>query len=653
MPSIAACILCAFAALVLWGAPGYALSRRMVPPALALPMAPALGFAVHSVLALPLFAAIGMQVWTVAAGFLLPLVVAIAVLAKSPAEKLEGPRVPPLTYALAAVAAALIGAALLPKISAGGVALAPPIFDHSKIALIDEMARAGVPPVDPVFAEPAASLPLAYYYLWHFAAAELSVLTGVHGWTADIALTGFTAFASLALLAGIATWIAGRPLAGILVVPLAFAGSLHFALDHTLGADAIQSVLIPPTGFAGWLFQSSWAPQHVASATCVVISALLLARLIRSPSLLIALVLGASIAAAYQSSIWVGGIVGAMAYAVMAAALLIRAPQKRDPLLMLAIAAVIAAILSLPFLRAQLVGAAARGIAHPIELTPFPVLNVWVPEPLRHLLDIPAFWLIQLLIEFPEIYLPGVAALVAVLRTPASPPIKDGVLALTCLIAVSLLTASVLAFTLADNNDLGWRAVLPGVLVLIIFAAVGLARWLTRPARFAAAGALVLLALGLIDSADLMRENLRGWPSVQGQAFAQAPALWDAVRRHTAPDERVADNPALFDKVTTWPANISWALFADRRSCYAGRELALPFAPLPLARIEELEAQFRRVFAGKPEPDDLRDLALRYHCKVVVVTPQDGAWHNDPFAKSALYTLVEEQPERWRIYRAR
>ena len=85
--------------------------------------------------------------------------------------------------------------------------------------------------------------------------------------------------------------------------------------------------------------------------------------------------------------------------------------------------------------------------------------------------------------------------------------------------------------------------------------------------------------------------------------------------------------------MTPWPANISWALLADRRSCYAGAELALPFAPLSAARRAEIDAQFIRVFAGNPAPGDVAQLAGRYRCDVVVITAQDGAWLRDPFAR--------------------
>jgi hypothetical protein len=41
--------------------------------------------------------------------------------------------------------------------------------------------------------------------------------------------------------------------------------------------------------------------------------------------------------------------------------------------------------------------------------------------------------------------------------------------------------------------------------------------------------------------------------------------------------------------LTPWPVNISWALFADRWSCFAGSELALPFTSLPRNGVEKID----------------------------------------------------------------
>jgi hypothetical protein len=138
---------------------------------------------------------------------------------------------------------------------------------------------------------------------------------------------------------------------------------------------------------------------------------------------------------------------------------------------------------------------------------------------------------------------------------------------------------------------------------------------------------------------------------VDASLFAQTPEMWAAVRRHAGPQERVANNPLFVADMTLWPVDISWALLANRRSCYAGRELALVYASLPRPRLDEIDAQFMRVFAGRAEPGDVEDLAANYGCRLVVLTAADGAWANDPFAAHPRYRLVEERPDAWRIYR--
>jgi hypothetical protein len=135
-------------------------------------------------------------------------------------------------------------------------------------------------------------------------------------------------------------------------------------------------------------------------------------------------------------------------------------------------------------------------------------------------------------------------------------------------------------------------------------------------------------------------------------ALGEAPALWAAVRAHASAADRVANNPLYLADATPWPVNISWALLANRRSCFAGRELALAYVALPDARREATNAQFIRVFSGQGSAADASALADQYACRVVVITPADGAWTNDPFAANPSFRLVEFKPDRWKIYRA-
>ena len=138
--------------------------------------------------------------------------------------------------ALLAIAPAL---AILPKVSGDTVALAPPIFDHSKVAIIDEMARLGLPPGNPFFGEAGHPSRLVYYYLFHFSAAEVALLTGISGWEADAAMTWFAAFASLTLMMGLAAWFAGRPAAAFWVLPLAAAASLRDILNLLFRSEPV------------------------------------------------------------------------------------------------------------------------------------------------------------------------------------------------------------------------------------------------------------------------------------------------------------------------------------------------------------------------------------------------------------------------------
>jgi hypothetical protein len=653
MPSVFHVFLCSAAALLFWGAIGLALGRRLLPASLVLPAAPALGWAVHSALALPLDRLIGFTPLSVAIGAVAFLIGA-GLLLRLPMQSRDADiRIPAWGFAIAALLVVVPVSALFPKFSGDAVALAGPIFDHSKVAIVDEMTRLGLPPGNPFFGEAGHSQGLAYYYLWHFSAAELAFLPGVSGWEADIALSAVTAFSSLALMMGFAAWIGGRAAAGVWLVPLAFAASLHPVLEAIFGGENFYTYILPPTGFAGWLFQTTWAPQHIAATSCVMLASLLLLQLARRPTLLTLVVFALLAVAGYESSTWVGGIVFAVAAPVMAAILLAQMPanERLRFIAFAAGAALIAAILAYPFLHDQFLNAAGRGVGSPIAVEPYSVLDFPESDEVRQALDIPAYWLVLLLIEFPAIYITGFVSLVGTLRGKlAAEPALLMARLLLALALVALLIGAWLSITFSDNNDLGWRAVLPAVFVLTIFAATGLARWLARPSPLMAALALALLLLALPRSLQLVAENWRGTLSPSGKAFAATQDLWAAVRRHTGAAERVANNPQFMGDMTPWAINISWALFADRASCFANSGLVLPYTSLSSDRVEEIDGQFQRVFDGHGNADDVRDLATRFQCRVVVLTLQDGAWSNDPFAVNALYALAEAKPG-WKIYR--
>jgi hypothetical protein len=535
-----------------------------------------------------------------------------------------------------------------PKLSGGSLVLADPMFDHSKIAIIDEIVRLGLPPGNPFFGAAEAAPGLPYYYLWHFSAALLAEMTGAGGWAADIALTWFTAFGSLLLMMGLAVRLAGRQLAAPLVLALSLAGSLGPVLRFAFTPHFLGRALSEYKAPEAWTFQATWVPQHLASASCVVLAMLILSRLSWSMVPLLAIV----VAAGFESSVWVGGIVfGAGALAIVVVMLLHAEGThgRIDLLSRVGAASVLTVAIAYPLLHEELVGTAARHLGIPIAFHPYEVLGPLVTDPARRLLDLPAYWGILLVFALPAIYPAGAVAMLGKFANRDRSPERQLIVTLSLLAVASFCIPWPLASTIA-NNDLGWRAVLPGILVLATFAASGLARWLATT-RTRAIAALACLALGIPDGLAIVMDNAVGRRSPSSKAFAQTPEMWAAVRRHTAPDERIANNPLFFADTVGWPINVSWALLADRRSCFASWNLVRPFVPLPEAEVDRLEALFDRVFAGDGSSHDLDEVATRYDCRTVVLTARDGAWRRDPFAGGPRFSLVEEQPGNWRIYR--
>ena len=656
MASSVNALVCALIATAFWSLLGYALGSRLVPRGLAIGAAPVVGWSVHSAATLPIYLLFGFSPFLVAGIGAVCLLFAGCSLSQPRAEaEIEpAPTIPMWAFAAAGLVALLPAATILPKSSGDAVWLADAAFDHAKIAIIDAMARLGLPPVNPVIGEAGAASGLAYYYLWHFSAAEIALVTSMSGWEADVGLTWFTAFASLSLMMGLAVWLGKRVAAAIWAVALAAAGSLWLVLFWMFQTKSFAPVLQPPIGMGGWLFQATWAPQHLMAASCVVAALLLVARYTLQPSLALVVTIALLVAAGFESSAFIGGTVFAVAGSVAAPILFCEADRRRRWRHFggLAVAALLVVCLVAPFVRDQLAAIAARGAGWPIVASPYAVFGSRFPEWLRHVLNIPGYWLIILPVELPATFVAGMIAFAVALRSAMPRDENVVVKVFACLAGTGLVVSWLLVSRLGTNNDLGLRAILPAEVVLIVMTAAGMAGLKSGSLRAPiVAAALTGLVLSLPDTIQTVRDNIVA-PQQPPDApvFAQAPSLWAAAREHAAPTARIANNPRFLADLTPWPVNISWALLADRSSCFAGREMAIAFAPLPPARRAEADAEFVRVFDGQGTPNDVHDLATTYGCDVVVLVPQDKAWDHDPFADGTDYRLADVREGRWRIY---
>ena len=647
-------LFCALTMAGIWTLIGGPIAARIAPPLLSWWLAPAVGWSIHGVLALPLCGVLGLSQRSV---LITTALFALAALAALWHLRLHGsiqrPAVASVLAVVAVVTLALVPmAAIFPKGDAGEIALSAPIFDHSKIALITEMMRNGVPASNPFFSEIGTPERISYSYLWHFSAAVMALATGVSGWEADAALTWFTAFASLLVVTGFATWISGRYSAALFAVAIAATGSARPVFEWTFGEADTRDLLGWATGFGGWLFQVSWAPQHVAAATSVVLACYVLMQMPSRRDPVLIVVLALLVAASFESSTW-AGLVFVIAAIALSSRILwsLPASERASFLIRVAVAGALAGAMTALFVYDQVTTIAIRDVGSPIAFDPLPVLGDAVPEKLRAILDLPAYWLIYLPLELPASYPAGIVMLLLLIFAGRTCEEYGEVGAGFALLAASSLIVSWLMISdLGGNNDLSWRGALPAVLLLMAFAAAGLARWTAGRSALTATLGIIGLLIGVPRGLELFHGNVAASPSASAATLTATPAMWESVRRFASPQERVANNPLFLGDATPWPVNISWALLADRRSCYAGYELAIPFAPVSASRRLEVDAGFKRVFAGNPADGDVQQLASRHGCDVVVVTAQDGAWSRDPFAASDAYQLIE-RADAWRIYR--
>ena len=213
----------------------------------------------------------------------------------------------------------------------------------------------------------------------------LALLTGISGWEADAAMTWFAAFASLTLMMGLAAWIAGRAGRCLWVLPFAArrvaAGRFSRSWSHRVAARTSSS---QRAALAPGSVHASWAPQHLISASCVVLAIWLMSQLAQRGTPLLVVTLALVAAAGFESSTWVGGVTFAGrrpgggtgpardGRSGPAPAVLARVASRWRRLL--------AACLAAPFILDQVIATAARDGGAPIALQPTAVLGEFLPE---------------------------------------------------------------------------------------------------------------------------------------------------------------------------------------------------------------------------------------------------------------------------------
>ncbi len=544
---------------------------------------------------------------------------------------------------------------IIPQYYGGSVGVGHPIWDHAKIAIVNEIAQNGLPPANPFHSEAGSPNTLIYYYVWHFIAACSSVITGATGWEADIALTGMTALFSTAVVTWLAVARSRSANAAWWVLPLLFVGSLKPVVRFVCG-KWLDKWMAPQHGLQTWIIQAPWVPQHVFSGTLALIAIMAYLRILFSNAgrnMALAMFMGAILASAYGSSMWAGGlslllilpIVG-----VLSVSHVLRAKRLPEVFISLSITVAITLLCAAVLISEQ------SSVLHTRKVVDFWVFPIFVGD--HWFLDVPGFWLVLIFLEFGIIYLSFI------IWSFARPSDDINRYAhIDCAIFVSVLAplfCTQLLHSTIMYNDLGWRVLIPSMLVMTALAAGLFSTHIgkgTLVGRITTITAIMLLTPSILTGAKSVYSNtskfrVEGPESEEGTAFKASPEMWKAVRDVTPPDEAVANNPLDLASVTYAPGNISWAILSQRRHCGTTLDFLRAYA----AQLTPKEASdvynfFVRAFAGLATEDQLRAMKEKYLCRTLVVTSRDGLWGKPVLDNNSVYKLISEKKGKWRIYR--
>ncbi|WP_189524366.1 MULTISPECIES: hypothetical protein [unclassified Mesorhizobium] len=517
--------------------------------------------------------------------------------------------------------------AIIPQHYGESAGLGDPAWDHAKIAIIDEIAQNGLPPSNPYYSEAGSPNTLIYYYVWHFIAACSSVVTGASGWEADIALTGVTALCSTFVVTWLAVARSRRANAAWWVLPLLLGGPLRpivrFVSGKWLDTWMVQE------HFRTWIAQAAWAPQHLFSGTVASIAIMAYVRILYDNTrcnLFLGVFMGAMLASAYGSSTWAGGFSLLLILPIAGMLSALHVVRERRLLQVAVSTGVIAAVTVLCAGVLVYEQAALLHTRKAVEFWLFPVF-VWQ----RWYLDLPGFWVISIFLDFNILF---ISLLIWVWYRRSFMAMEYQHIDRTIIVAIlAPLFCAQFMHSVIMGNDLGWRVVVPSILLMTAMTATLLSSQIckrTLIGRLTTITAIVLLAPSILAGAQFVYSSafqfrVQGPETDEGTAFRESPQMWEAVRQVTPPNEALANNPLDLSSLTDFPGNISWATLSQRRNCTTEINLLRAYAAqLTPKQASDAYSFFKEVFEGNITEARLRVMKEKYLCKTLVVTARDG-----------------------------
>jgi large-conductance mechanosensitive channel len=440
-----------------------------------------------------------------------------------------------------------------------------------RVSVIDAMTRTGVPPVNPSY-YPGHPVQLTFlYYFWYILGSMIDVIGGRYV-DARAALNASAGWAGIGLMAIIAFYLRqrnanntetawGSARIGIGLLAVSGLDALPIIVIIASIGTILGTVEIWNTVIAAWVDSLLWVPHHVASLIAGLV-AMMLAHFARGKSparqFAILAIAGLGFASAFGLSVWVTLVFVAF-WGVWLVALFIQ-KTERNLIPPMIFAGMLALLLASPFLLGLLQSGGEVGRAPIIfQIREFLPLEAFVQEwsPLVRSLIMLAFLPVNYMLELGFFFMVGIYWFK--LKDKETYRSNPYYLAEITMLAVVLLIGSCLRSNVI-NNDLGWRAWLPGQFILLVwgvdfmevlfFNKGDAAPTFIKPAELVKTKNFlrVLIVIGILTSTmDAVFQKIL-WPVKAGLDIGQrsysARLAYDYLRDHV-PAEVIAQNNPL------------------------------------------------------------------------------------------------------------
>jgi hypothetical protein len=356
-------------------------------------------------------------------------------------------------------------------------------FDHTtRISLVDAIARTGVPPMNPSFYPGHAVQLNLLYFFWYILGSIIDQIGGAHvdargAFFASIIWCGIALMVTIAFYLRLRNKRLGTNIWTLVLIGigcLAVTGLDILPASLTVGSVPVGDIEQWNEQITAWAGSLLWVPHHVAALIACLIGVMLALsipgqKVIRQYILMA--VAGTSFASAFGLSVWVT-LVFVIFWGIW---ILVRLfiDKDKNAILPMLFAGVIAIALSSTFLAGVLAGLSESGGTNsrfPIvfEVRSFLILDAFTassPRIIQSALRL-VFLPLNYFMELGFFFLVGVVWLRQRRRDLST---DRYYLMETLLLGTVLFVGSFMRSTLISNNDLGWRAWLPGQFILLIW----------------------------------------------------------------------------------------------------------------------------------------------------------------------------------------